>query len=43
MHAAEPLVLDHNTFGVEIAVVKLKRCKLLGIDTILAKLIQAGG
>jgi hypothetical protein len=43
IHAAEPLVPDHNTFEVEIAVVKLKRRKLLGTDKILAKLIQAGG
>jgi hypothetical protein len=32
IHAAEPLVLEHSSFEVEIDVEKLKRYKLPGID-----------
>jgi hypothetical protein len=42
MHTADPLVPEASSFKVEIAVEKLKRCKLHGIDQILAELIQAG-
>jgi hypothetical protein len=40
---AELLVPDPNPFGVEIAIAKLKKCKLPGNDQIMAELIQAGG
>jgi hypothetical protein len=43
IHTAEPLVPDPKSFDFEIAIVKLKMCKLPGIDQSLAELIQAGG
>jgi hypothetical protein len=39
---AEPLLPDHCPFEVGIAIVKLKKYKLPGIDQILAEHIQAG-
>jgi hypothetical protein len=43
LHAAEPLVLDHSPFKVEIAIAKLKRYKLPCNDHIVEELIQARG
>jgi hypothetical protein len=43
IHTAEPLVPEASSSEVEIAIEKLKRYKLSGIDRILAELIQAGG
>jgi len=43
MHTAQPLVPEPSSFKVEIAIKKLKRYNSLGIDQILAELIQAGG
>jgi hypothetical protein len=43
IHTAEPLISDPSPFEVEIAIAKLRRCKLPGSDEILAELIQAGG
>jgi hypothetical protein len=43
IHTAEPLVPEPSSFEVEIAIEKLKRYKSLGIDQILAELIQSGG
>jgi hypothetical protein len=40
---AEPLVPNHSSFQVEIAIEKLNRNKSPGIDQILAELIQTGG
>jgi hypothetical protein len=42
MHRDEPLVPDPLPFEVEIAIAKLKKCKLPGTDQILTQLIQAG-
>jgi hypothetical protein len=42
MHTTEPLVLEPSCFKV-VTIGKLKRYKLLGVDYILAELIQAGG
>jgi hypothetical protein len=43
MHTTKPLVPESSSFMVEIAIEKLKRCKLASIDEIPAELIQAGG
>jgi hypothetical protein len=43
IHTAEPFRSNPSPFGVEIAIAKLKRYKLLGSDQIPAELIQAGG
>jgi len=43
MHTVKSLVPEWNSLDVEIAIEKLKRCKLSGIDQILAELTQAGG
>jgi hypothetical protein len=43
IHTAKPLVPQSSPFEVEIVIPKLKRYKLLGIDQILAEVIQAGG
>jgi hypothetical protein len=40
---AEPLVLGPSLVEVEITIGKLKRCKFLDTDQILAELIKAGG
>jgi hypothetical protein len=37
------LVPEPSPSEVEIAIAKLKKCKLSGSDQILAELIQAGG
>jgi hypothetical protein len=42
MYTAEPSVPECSSFQVEITIEKLKRYKSLGIDQILAELIQAG-
>jgi hypothetical protein len=42
MHTAEPLVPEHRYFEVDVAFEKLKGYKYLGIDQILAELIQTG-
>jgi hypothetical protein len=42
-HTAEPLVLEHSPFEVEIAIAKLKNYKSPGNDQIPAELMQAGG
>jgi hypothetical protein len=41
MYTAEPLVPEPSTFEVEMAIEKLKRNKLPGIDQIPAELIEA--
>jgi len=43
IHTAEPLVFEPSTFEVEMAIDKLKRYKLPGIDQIPAEIIKAGG
>jgi hypothetical protein len=43
MHTAEPLVPEHSSFEVEIAIENLERYKLPHIDQILAELIQVEG
>jgi hypothetical protein len=43
MHTVESLVPECSYLEVEIAIEKLKRYKSLGVDQILAELIQAGG
>ena len=43
MHAAEPLVPEPSAFEVEMAIGKIKRHRLPGIDQIPAELIKAGG
>jgi hypothetical protein len=43
IHAAEPLVPEPSASEVEIAIEKLKRYKLPGIDQIVAELIQGVG
>ena len=43
MHAAEPLVPEPSTFEVEMAISKIKRRRLPGVDQIPAELIKAGG
>jgi hypothetical protein len=43
MHTAEPFVPEPSASGVGVAIGKLKRYKFLGVDQILAELIQAGG
>jgi hypothetical protein len=43
MHTAETLISEPSFWGVEIAIEKLKICKSLGIDQILAQLSQAEG
>jgi hypothetical protein len=43
LYTAESLVPEPSLFEVEVAIQKLKRCKSLGFDQILAELIQAGG
>jgi len=43
MNTAKPLVPEPSSFKVEIAVEKLKKFKLPGIDQIIAELIQAVG
>jgi hypothetical protein len=43
IHMAGPLVPEPSLVKVEIAIGKLKSCKSLGIDQILAKLTKAGG
>jgi hypothetical protein len=42
IRTAELLILEPSTFEVEIAIAKLKKCKLPGNSQILAELIQAG-
>jgi hypothetical protein len=42
MHRAEPFVPEPSASETEIAIVKLKRYKSLGVDQIPAKLTQAG-
>jgi hypothetical protein len=43
IHTAEQLVPEHSSFEFEIAIENLQRCKLPGIDQILAELIQSEG
>jgi len=43
IHTAEPQVLESSAFEVEMAIEKLKRHKLPGIDQIPVELIRAGG
>jgi hypothetical protein len=43
MHTAETFVPEPSASKVEVAITKLKRYKSLGVDQILAQLIQAGG
>jgi hypothetical protein len=43
MYTAEPLAPECSCFEVEIALEKLKRYKLPGIDQIPPKMFQAGG
>ena len=43
MHAAEPLVPEPSAFEVEMAIGKIKRRRLPGIDQIPAELIKIGG
>jgi hypothetical protein len=43
VHTAEPLVPGLSSLKVELAIVKLKRCKYPGIDQIPAELFQSGG
>jgi hypothetical protein len=43
IHTAEPLVPETSLLEFEIAIAKLKRNELPGIDKIPAELIQAGG
>jgi hypothetical protein len=43
IHAAEPLVLGHSPFEIEIDIEKLKEYKSPGSDQIPVELIQAGG
>jgi hypothetical protein len=43
VHTAEPLVPGPIPFGIEIAIVKLKKHKSSGSDQILAEPSQAGG
>jgi hypothetical protein len=43
IQTAEPLVPEPSLVKVEIAIGKLKSCKSLGTDQILAELIKAGG
>jgi len=43
IHTAEPLVPESSAFEVQMAIEKLKRHKLPGIDQIPAELIKAGG
>jgi hypothetical protein len=43
IHMAEPLVPEPSLVELEIAIGKLKMCKSLGTDQILAELIKAGG
>jgi hypothetical protein len=43
IYTAEPLVPEPSTFGVELAIEKLKSHKSPGIDQIPAELIKAGG
>jgi hypothetical protein len=43
IQTAEPLVPDHISFEVEIAIAKLKKYKSPGSYHIPAELIQAGG
>ena len=42
-HTAEPLVPEPSTFGVEVDIQKLKRCKLPGTGQIRIEVIQAAG
>jgi hypothetical protein len=42
VYTAKQLVLDNNHLEVEITIAKLKKCKSLGSDQILAELIHAG-
>jgi hypothetical protein len=42
IHAAEPLAPGLSSFVVENPIAKLKKCKLPGINLILAELIQVG-
>jgi hypothetical protein len=43
MYTATPLVREPSTFEVEMAIEKLKRNKLPGIDQIPAEMIKARG
>jgi hypothetical protein len=43
MHTGKPFVPEPSASEVEVAIGKLKRYKYLGVDQILAELIQAGG
>jgi hypothetical protein len=42
MHTANPFVPQHRATEAEVAIGKLKRYKSLGVDQILAELIQVG-
>jgi hypothetical protein len=42
MHSAEPLESEPNAFEVEMAIEKLKRYKLPGIDEVPLELVQSG-
>jgi hypothetical protein len=42
MHTAVPLVPEHSSFAVEIAIAKLQGYESLGADQISAELNQAG-
>jgi hypothetical protein len=43
MHTAEPFVPEPSGCEVEVAVGKLKSCKLPGVEQVPAELIQGGG
>jgi hypothetical protein len=43
MHISEPLAPDPSSCEVEIAIAKLEKYKLQGIDEILVELVEAGG
>jgi hypothetical protein len=43
MHTAEPFLPELSTSEVKAAIGKLKRCKLPGVDSIPAELIQEKG
>jgi hypothetical protein len=43
IHTSESLIVDSSLFEVEIAIVLLKKYKIMDSDQILAELVQAGG
>jgi hypothetical protein len=43
MQTAEPFVMERSASEAEVAIAKLKRYKMLGVDQIPAELIQAEG